>query len=207
MLATCLSACVTARVEESRNASTYIGKDESVVVLATSYHAGNRTEAGFLRCIADELDDTRAGVKVQPRQEFVDALFPWFEPRTMPQAIENLADLLARPGVRTQISQRGVRYLVWISGSTERTSESGGLSCAAGPGGGGCIGFAWWESDGSYQASVWDLRQAVDAGQVKASVHGTSMVPALIIPLPLIARTEAAACKGLARELREFIGG
>ena len=31
------------------------------------------------------------------------------------------------------------------------------------------------------------------------------MVPALIIPLPFIARTQSAACKDMARELRQFI--
>jgi hypothetical protein len=31
------------------------------------------------------------------------------------------------------------------------------------------------------------------------------MIPALIIPVPLIARTQTAACKGLARELQQFI--
>ena len=48
-------------------------------------------------------------------------------------------------------------------------------------------------------------RPKAAVGEVSANVHGTSMIPALIIPLPLIARTETAACKGLASELQRFI--
>jgi len=75
------------------------------------------------------------------------------------------------------------------------------------PGGGACFGLAWWEDDASYDAAVWDLQRKSDVGSVSASVHGTSMIPAVIIPVPLIARTQSAACKDMARELRQFITG
>ena len=199
------SSCVTSRVEETKNSATGISADESVVILATSYHNGNKTEAGFLDCVADRLDAGQKSLNIYPSGKFRDELFPWFEPRTMPQGIEALPELLARPGVAQRISDRGVRYLVWVKGSTERTSSGGGLSCAASPAGGGCFGLAWWEDDGTYEATVWDLQKAAQSGAVSTDVHGTSMVPALIIPLPFIARTQAAACKGLVRELRQFI--
>ena len=43
------------------------------------------------------------------------------------------------------------------------------------------------------------------AGSVTADVSGTSFLPALVVPIPLIARARAAACKGLAEQLRTFI--
>lgn len=199
------SGCVTSRVEESKNVATGIRDDESVVVFATSYHSGNKTESGFLDCVNDELDDGRDALNVYPSERFRDELFPWFEPRTMPHSIEALPELLAKPGVTERIMKRGVRYLVMVKGSTEKTSGGGGMSCAAGPTGGACFGLVWWENDGSYEATVWDLKKAEHAGEVSTDVHGTSMVPALIVPLPFIARTQTAACKGLARELRQFI--
>lgn len=199
------SGCVTSRVEESKNAATGIRDDESIVVFAASYHSGNKTESGFLDCVNDELDDGRDGLNVYPYQRFRDELFPWFEPRTMPQSIEALPELLARPGVAERITKGGVRYLVLVKGSTEETSGGGGMSCAAGPTGGACFGLVWWESDGSYEATVWDLTKTEHAGAVSTAVHGTSMVPALIVPLPFIARTQTAACKSLARELQQFI--
>ena len=56
-----------------------------------------------------------------------------------------------------------------------------------------------------YTASVWDLTEQESAGTVSADVSGTSYLPALVVPIPLIARTQAAACKGLANQLRSFI--
>ncbi|MEQ1800360.1 MAG: hypothetical protein ABL989_00410 [Gammaproteobacteria bacterium] len=199
------AGCVTSRVEETKNTSTGIAEGESVVILATSYHQGNKTESGFLSCVNDELDDGRDALKVYPGEKFRDELFPWFEPRTMPQDIKALPELLARPGVAQRISEKGVRYLVWVTGSTERTSGGGGMSCAASTVGGGCFGLVWWENDGSYEATVWDLKKAEHSGAVSTDVHGTSMVPAVILPLPFIARTQTAACNGLVRELRQFI--
>ena len=75
----------------------------------------------------------------------------------------------------------------------------------AGPGGGGCFGFAWWQKDADYNASVWDLQGLEAAGTVSTDVSGTSFLPALVVPLPLIARTQSKACKTLADQLHAFI--
>ena len=45
------------------------------------------------------------------------------------------------------------------------------------------------------------------AGTITADVSGTSFLPALVVPIPLIARTRAAACKGLANQLQDFLVG
>jgi hypothetical protein len=199
------SGCMTSRVEESKNSQTGIAAGESVVILATSYHKGKAVEEDFVSCVSDRIQAGRARVPVLPQRQFTDALFPWFEPRTAPQTAEALPELLARPGVSERIESHGVRYIVWLNGATEQTNGGGSLSCAIGPGGGGCFGITWWEDDASYDAAVWDLRHRTEAGSVSADVHGTSMIPALIIPVPLIARTQSAACKDMARELQEFI--
>ncbi len=202
-----MTGCMTSRVEESKNSATGIGEGESVVILAASYHRGTAAEEDFVSCVAEEVQHGRDGVPVIPERQFTDALFPWFEPRTAPRSAAALPELLARPGVAERIEQHGIRYVVWLDGNTERTNGGGSLSCAIGPGGGGCFGLTWWEDDASYDAAVWDLKQQSDAGTVSADVHGTSMIPALLIPVPLIARTQSAACKDLARELRGFITG
>ncbi|MCC7258226.1 MAG: hypothetical protein IT486_07620 [Gammaproteobacteria bacterium] len=199
------TGCMTSRVEESKNVATGLAAGESVVILAASYHRGKAAEDDFVACVSDQVRKGDSAVAVVPERQFTDALFPWFEPRTAPQSAEALPELLARPGVADRIEQHGIRYIVWLDGTTERTNGGGSLSCAIGPGGGGCFGLTWWEDDASYDAAVWDLKQKSDAGTVSADVHGTSMIPALLIPVPLIARTQSAACKDLGRELREFL--
>ncbi len=204
-LAALLTGCVTSRIENSRVAVTGIGQGESVVIMAKSYHLGNQTEAKYLACIENALSSGSQGLRVIPHKEFVDSLFPWFEPRTAPSETKGLAKLMERPGVADKIEDLGVRYIIWLDGDTEKVAGGGSLSCAAGPGGGGCFGFAWWQNESDYDAYVWDLQGLESAGMVSADVSGTSFLPALIIPIPLIARTQAKACKGLADQLRAFI--
>ena len=200
-----VSACVTSRVEDAREGVTGIREGESIVIMAKSYHLGNETEAKYIRCIENALARGSQGLRVIPNDEFVDSLFPWFEPRTAPAETKNLAKLMERPGVAEKIAEQGVRYIVWLDGDTERVAGGGSLSCAAGPGGGGCFGFAWWQNDADYNASVWDLEGLESAGTVTTDVSGTSFLPALVVPIPFIARTQAKACKTLADQLHSFI--
>lgn len=202
-----LSACVTSRVEDIRQETTGLSDGEGVVIMAKSYHLGNETEADFISCVGHSIAGGSTGLRVIPNTEFVDALFPWFEPRTAPAETKGLPELMQRPGVPEMIADKGVRYIIWLDGNTDRVAGGGSMSCAAGPGGGGCFGFAWWQNDSKYDASVWDLKGLEDAGTVSADVSGTSFLPAIIIPIPLIARVQSKACDGLADQLKLFIVG
>ncbi len=207
LLAIALGGCITARVEDAREHATGINEGESIVVMAKSYHQGNETEADYIRCVENMLGRGSKGLRVIPNQQFVDSLFPWFEPRTAPANTKGLVQLMERPGVAEAVKKMGVRYIVWLDGETEKVASGGSLSCAAGPGGGGCFGFAWWQNDADYVASVWDLEGYESAGTVTVDYTGTSFLPAIVIPIPLIARTQSRACKGLATQLKAFIIG
>ena len=199
------SGCTTSTVQDVRRGDTGIGDGEAIVIMGKSYHLGNETEAKYIQCVEDAMAQGREGLRVIPRNEFVDLLFPWFEPRTAPAETKNLAKLMARPGVAEKIAEQNIRYIVWLAGDTEKVAGGGSMSCAAGPGGGGCFGFAWWQKDADYDASVWDLDGLESAGTVSTDVSGKSFMPALIIPLPFIARTQAKACRTLADQLHSFI--
>ena len=203
--AAALSGCITASIENAREETTGLQAGETVVVMAKSYHQGNETEADYIRCVESALGRGSGGLNVIPNQQFVDNLFPWFEPRTVPADTKGLVQLMLRPGVPEAVAGMGVRYIIWLDGDTERVTQGGSLSCAAGPGGGGCFGFAWWQDDADYEASVWDLQSSESAGTVTADYSGTSFLPALVIPIPLIARTQSRACSGLAKQLKLFL--
>ncbi len=200
-----LSGCVTSRIENVREGTTGINEGEGIVIMAKSYHLGNETEAKFINCVGNSIGRGSSGLRVIPNNEFVDALFPWFEPRTAPAETKGLPTLMSRPGVAQKIKDKGVRYVVWLDGDTDKVAGGGSMSCAAGPGGGGCFGFAWWQNDSNYEASVWDLSGLEDAGTVSADVSGTSFLPAIVVPIPLLARTQNKACNALADQLRLFI--
>ena len=205
MTALGLGGCVTSHVEDARENVTGLKTGESIVIMAKSYHQGNETESDYISCVEKALRSGSKGINVVPHQQFVDELFPWFEPRTVPSDTKGLPILMNRPGVKQAVNDMGVRYIVWLDGDTERVAEGGSLSCAAGPGGGGCFGFAWWQNDADYEATVWDLDDFESAGSITADVSGTSFLPALVVPIPLIARTQTKACKGLASQLHAFI--
>jgi hypothetical protein len=201
------SGCVTATIENARVETTGLLEGEAVVVMAKSYHQGNETEADYIQCVETALGYGVSALNVVPAQQFIDKLFPWFEPRTAPSNTKGLIQFMEKLGVSKAIELMGVRYIIWIDGDTERVTQGGSLSCAAGPGGGGCFGFAWWQDDADYEASIWDLDKSESVGTVTADYSGTSFLPALVIPIPLIARTQARACGGLAKQLKTFIIG
>jgi hypothetical protein len=205
LAAACLLAgCVTARVEESRHGTaTSIQEGEAVVLLTRHQSNARETERSFANCVVDDLASGEGALTTQSEQEFMDGLFPWFEPRTAPTTAEQLPKLLAQPGVAQRISDSGVRYLIWLDGETQTVDGGGTISCDLL--GFGCVGFQWWQKDSSYEASIWDLKTGTAAGIISADVSGTSYMPAIVIPIPLIARTKAAACHGLAKQLKEFL--
>ena len=43
-------------------------------------------------------------------------------------------------------------------------------------------------------------------GNISADVTGTSYLAGVSIPVPIIARTQQAACEGLTQQLAEFMG-
>ncbi|MGB5249678.1 MAG: hypothetical protein WBO47_08645 [Gammaproteobacteria bacterium] len=199
------SACMNARIDQSRHTMTGLDSDEAVVVLARSLHNGNETENKFIDCVDKALAGGNPPLRVISDDVFRDSFYPWFEPRTAPRAAEDLPAMLSEEALATKLRKEKVRYLVWIEGSTEAHDGGGGISCAAGPGAAGCVGLVWWEKDSSYEASIWDLENSSSAGQVTADVNGMSVVPALIVPVPMIAPTQGKACRQLAEQLRNFL--
>jgi hypothetical protein len=146
---------MTAKLEESRTLATRIAGNETVVILAKPRVDGASSEDEFMDCVGNKLA-TSAGIAVAPNNEFVDRLFPWFEPSTAPQRAEGVRRLLARPMIAERIAETGVRYLVWLDGNTRKIDSGGSMSCAVGPGVAGCLGFGWWEKESAYEATIWD---------------------------------------------------
>lgn len=204
-----LSGCgVTARIEPYKETEAFLAEGERVVVLARKHHAGHEAEEDFIDCISNGLASpyyAADGLNVHSSTEFEDKLYPWFEPSMAPLTTDELSELLEKPNVLDQVRSSGVRFVVWLDGSTDRFASGGGITCAAGVGGAGCVGLAWWEDDARYDATVWDLRELSTAGTIFADFNGRSVMPALIIPIPLIARPQAAACRALTQQLRQFL--
>ena len=202
-----LSSCVTARIEDNRVGNTGLEEGEGVVILAKSYHLGNDTETDFIKCVSSNISKGASRIRVVPTNNFKDLLFPWFEPRTVPSDTKSLTTLMARKQVSDVFRNQNLRYIIWLDGNTDSSGGGGSMSCAVGPTGGGCFGFAWWQNDSNYEATIWDVQDIKNEGNISAEFSGTSFMPAIVIPIPLFARTQAKACKGLSDQLKIFIAG
>ena len=199
-----ISGCSTTRVDEEVNTAFTISDDESIVLLSNSYHTGNQTEMDFMNCLNNSITKKQNSFEIISTKKFQNLFYPWFEPSTAPQSIEDLPKLLSNELIKSKLFDMKIKYLIKITGETKTNASSGALSCAAGPGGGGCFGFAWWDDTSAYSASVWDLFQETSVGTVSASVTGTSMIPAIVIPIPILARTQSNACDGLSDQIVNF---
>jgi len=197
---------VTATVQQVREASTGLEENESIVVLGRkSRPANDETEMNFVRCVSDRMSRGGNRMNVVSEIEFRDALFPWFEPRTAPANTSDLPELMSTPVLAERLRQLGLRYLVWIDGSTMRTDSAGSMTCSVTTAGAGCFGFLTWENDSSYEATVWDVRNGNAVGRVSSDAVGTSYIPAVVVPVPLIARVQNSACNSLSEQLKSFI--
>ena len=199
-----VSGCSTTRIDEEVSAAYSIKEGESIVLLSDSYHTGNKTENDFMDCLNKSLLRKQNTFNIISTNDFQNMFYPWFEPSTAPQKIDDLPKLLNKEVIKNKLDQLQIKYLIKLTGETKTNASSGALSCAAGPGGGGCFGFAWWDDTSSYEASIWDLSQEVSVGNVSASVSGTSVIPAIIIPIPILARTQSNACVGLSEQIAGF---
>ena len=207
LAALCAGGCMHARIEQTRDLPTAITSDEAVVILAKPNVEGSGTEDKFMDCVGGDLAGGAHPVHISGNNQFVDDLFPWFEPSTAPTRPEAITELLSRPGVSEKIAAKGVRYVVWVDGVTRKTDGGGSIACGAAPGAAGCLGFGWWEKNSDYVATVWDMKQARSAGSVTADVTGTSALIGVIVPLPFIARVQHTACNRMAGQLRTFLLG
>lgn len=199
-----LCGCTSTTIDQVRHGYTGINQGEHIVILGRRHSSDDETEVDFIRCVGDYIAAQEgAGIEVVPESQFADSLYPWFEPRTAPLRMNGLKNLLRQADIAARINELGIRYMVWIDGSTQKTSSVGSIACSVGPG--GCLGFGMWENESEYEATVWDLANLKAVGQVRADAKGTSYMPAVVVPIPLIARVKSGACKGMGEQLSEFL--
>jgi len=206
-IASLVSGCVTATVDQMvyNKPENGIG-DATVVILGRRHASDYDTEPDFVDCVGDHLAGGDDNIRVIGELEFVNQFYPWFEPRTAPLQIADLERLLQKqPVVAERLAAMNTQYMIWLDGSTVRGDSSGSLTCAVGPGGGGCFGFGTWSSDAKYEATIWDFTENAEVGRISTTATGQSYMPAVIIPIPIIAPVQGTACDGIGEQLLQYL--
>ena len=203
---TLTSACVTSTVDEMVFNEPLEGiGDSSVVILGRRHASDYDTEPDFIRCVGKHIASRDKSITVIGELEFINELYPWFEPRTAPLRPTDIGRLLQQKPVAEKMLALKTEYMIWIDGSTIRSDSAGSMTCAIGPGGGGCFGFGTWSDDSNYEATIWDFTDRAEVGRVNTSATGQSYMPAVVIPIPIIAPVQGTACDGIGDQLLEFL--
>ncbi len=197
-----LTGCVTSTIDEQvfLEPTEGIG-NAGVVVLGRRHAADYDTEPDFVQCVGDHVASGDKSIRVIPERDFVDTLYPWFEPRTAPLSPEDIDKLMLQAPVVKKLAELRIEYMVWLDGSTVRTGGAGSMACSLG----GCFGFGTWGNDANYEATIWDFTSRAEVGRVNTRTSGQSYMPAVIVPIPIIAPVQGTACDGIGDQLLEFL--
>jgi hypothetical protein len=201
-----LGGCVTATVDEMVfNERTEALGDSTVVIMGRRHASDYETEPDFIDCVGDHIERADSSIAVMSELDFMNALYPWFEPRTAPMHPSDIQRLLDVEPVQEKLEHMKTEYMVWIDGNTTRTDGAGSMTCGIGPGGAGCFGFGTWGNDSNYEAVIWDFTDQQEVGRMSTTASGQSYMPAVVIPIPIIAPVQGTACDGLGEQLLQFL--
>ena len=201
-----LGGCVTANVDEMTFDAPVAGMvDGSIVILGRRHAPDYDTEPDFIDCIGDQIRRGDERITVIPEPQFVDSLYPWFEPRTAPLSIENVGRLMVLPSVANKLNELNLDYMIWIDGRTQDTNSSGSMTCGVGPTGAGCFGFGTWGTESEYEATIWNFNDGAEVGKMSALTSGQSYMPAVVVPIPIIAPVQDTACESLGTQLLQYL--
>ncbi len=207
-LAVLMQGCTTVTIDQSRmttdGSKSELIDGKSIVVVGRRSGSEYETEEELVSCIGSVLDSGQTKVNVIPETTFVDKLYPWFEPRTAPMRVGDLFRLLEYQELSDAIDEFNVQYLVWVDGSTQTTNKSGQITCALGVTGVSCFGFGSWDKKANYEATIWDYNKKEMVGKINGTADGTSYMPAIVVPIPIIAPVQGDVCKAIGLQLRSF---
>ena len=201
-----LQGCVTAKIDEMTYNRPEAGVGASSVVLLGRRHASDYdTEKDFVQCVRQHIQRRDETIAIIQEEAFLDQLYPWFEPRTAPMHPSAIKELLGQPAVANKLQELDTQYMIWIDGNTERVDAAGSMTCGVGPTGAGCFGFGTWSDASNYEAVIWDFSNLAEVGRINTSTSGQSYMPAVVIPIPIIAPVQGTACEGIGEQLLQFL--
>ena len=98
--------------------------ESSVVILGRRHSSNYETEPDFVLCVGEHITSYDNSITVIGELEFINALYPWFEPRTAPLHPESLEQLVIQEPVARKLADLKLEYIIWLDGSTERTAAT-----------------------------------------------------------------------------------
>lgn len=148
-------------------------------------------------CLTQAVHEAAPEINIVPQRALRDALFPLMESSTQPPTEDEFAALLAREDVRQRLAKRGLDYLVTFSDIAHKEPWQGVIWGAGVVG----MGFAWRDETTVLVVGLWSLDSARLAARETVDAKGTSLLPAVGLPIPLMAQTRGQACSEISQRI------
>jgi hypothetical protein len=192
-----LTACASIGTKKSNQPVAIDPSFRSIAILGRRHVGHDQTELDYVACIEDELRLRFNLLNIIPEQQFIDNMYPYFEKSTAPLTVNNLSLMMQKPVIAKKLDELNVDHLIWINGKTHRTGQSGSITCATT----GCLGYATWSDEADYEAHIWDIDSVSESDSIETNRAGTSYLPAIVVPIPILARVKTGACREMARQI------
>jgi len=153
-------------------------------------------------CLAQNVHETAPEINIVPQRAIRDALFPLMESSTQPPTEGEFAGLLAREDVRQRLAKRGLDYLVTFSDVAHNEPWQGVI---LGGGISAYMGFMWRDETTTLTVGLWSLDGVRLSARETVDAKGTSLVPAVGLPIPLMAQTRGQACAEISQRIVTII--
>ena len=98
--------CVNATVDEMTFLEPTEGiGDASVVIIGRRHAPDYETEFDFIECIGDHIRRGDNSISVLHELDFINMMYPWFEPRTAPLRTDDIEKLLSQERVANRFEE------------------------------------------------------------------------------------------------------
>jgi hypothetical protein len=202
-----VGGCTTSNIREGQEKSKELAPMQTATVIPLGHLADDIAD-----CVQHTIQRFCPTLKFIPFEEFVDTMYPWFEPGTAPASKEDVNALFNKRLVRQSIAKLGVRYVITVGGGTFQGDPGGSAQQYSD------WGFVFQTTGVFYYtadrktdiyATVCDLKEATFILKTESHKQAThkyltwTILPLYIKP----AITETPACKEIGEEVAKQISG
>ncbi len=162
-------------------------------------------EEDIVSCLENRIKKHNPDQAFISYNKFVNTMFPDLLEIEVPREPESFPRLLADEKFYKDVLSWGVRYLIFVRGSTTETNDFGKIGCSQ-----GCFGYQSWDHKTRLTASILDLHQKETViDDLENIFEGTSwrgfLFPFPIIPIWYSPSTESDSCRDIGNRLGKIL--
>jgi hypothetical protein len=197
-----LVGCTKTQINDSLVKASPINQSATATVLSA-----NVKDKSFAECVQKELENYIPILRFIPEDKFREALFPWFEPSTSSQTMEDLGSMMNNLLVQDRIRSIGIRFVIFVAGHESKGKFGGPFFAGGSYGGVGALGYTSSDRKSEISAVIWDIKEMASLGDVQVEKSGSFKWIGLFLPIPIPDSTRSGACSETAKRISNCLTG